>query len=130
MRLPWFIPVSFVSGVTSCLAGASGILANPFYLNYGLVKEPLLATRAVNSVVIQVAKLLTYGAFGVLSADSAADGLAAGLGALCSIWLSRRWLAWVSTAGFRRFAVAAMFASGTLLLWQQRGILLALFAPM
>lgn len=61
MRLPWFIPVSFISGLTSGLAGASGILANPFYLNYGLIKEPLLATRAINSVAIQAAKLLTYG---------------------------------------------------------------------
>jgi uncharacterized membrane protein YfcA len=130
MRLAWFIPVSFVSGLTSGLAGASGILANPFYLNYGLVKEPLLATRAVNSVAIQVAKLATYGALGVLSTSSAAAGLAAGAGALCSIWLSRRWLTLVSTARFRRFAVVAMFASGTLLLWQQRGTLIALFAPM
>ncbi len=130
MRLTWFIPVSVVSGFTSGLAGASGILANPFYLNYGLVKEPLLATRAVNSVAIQVAKLATYGAFGVLSTSSAAAGLAAGAGALCSIWLSRRWLTLVSTARFRRFAVLAMFASGTLLLWQQRGMLIALFAPM
>lgn len=130
MRLRWFIPVSFVSGVTSGLAGASGILANPFYLNYGLVKEPLLATRAVNSVAIQLAKLLTYGAFGALSAEIAAEGLAAGVGALLSIWLSRRWLTLVSTAGFRRFAVAAMFASGSLILWQQRGVLIALFVPM
>jgi len=36
MRLPWFIPVSLVSGFTSGLAGASGLLVNPFYLNYGL----------------------------------------------------------------------------------------------
>lgn len=129
MRLPWFIPVSFVSGVTSGLAGASGILANPFYLNYGLVKEPLLATRAVNSVAIQLTKLLAYTAFGVVSRDIAASGLAAGAGALCSVWLSRRWLPYVSTAAFRRFAIVAMFASGTLLLWQQRGLLVALLLP-
>ncbi len=129
MRLPWFVPVSFISGLASGLAGASGILANPFYLNYGLVKEPLLATRAVNSVVIQVVKLLTYGAFGALSVASIQAGLAAGLGALCSIWLSKRWLRLLGTKEFRRFAVAAMFASGTLLLWQQRGVLLALLAP-
>jgi uncharacterized membrane protein YfcA len=97
MRLPWFIPVSFVSGLT-------------------------------NPVGIQAAKLLTYAAFGVLSAETATLGLAAGTGALCSIWLSRRWLTLVSTARFRRFAVIAMFASGTLILWQQRGVLIALFA--
>ena len=28
MRLPWFIPVSIVSGFTSGLAGASGLLVN------------------------------------------------------------------------------------------------------
>ena len=33
MRLPWFVPVSFVSGLTSAVVGASGLLANPFYLN-------------------------------------------------------------------------------------------------
>ena len=129
MRLPWFVPVSFVSGLTSGLAGASGVLANPFYLNYGLIKEPLLATRAVNSLAVQTAKLLAYGAFGALSADTAALGLAAGAGALCSIWLSRRWLTWLSSATFRRFAVAAMFVSGTVLLWQQRSMLIALFVP-
>ena len=52
MRLHWFLPVSFVSGLTSAVVGASGLLANPFYLNYGLVKERMLATRAVNSLAI------------------------------------------------------------------------------
>ena len=130
MRLPWFIPVSFVSGLASGLAGASGILANPFYLNYGLVKEELLATRAVNSVMIQATKLLTYGVLGVLDAETVSLGLAGGAGALCSVWLSRRWLTHLSIGSFRRFAVAAMFGSGALLLWQQRGVLMALIAPL
>jgi uncharacterized protein len=54
MRLPWFIPVSIVSGFTSGLSGASGLLINPFYLNYDLVRERLLATRAANSLFIQI----------------------------------------------------------------------------
>ena len=29
MRLPWFVPVSLVSGLTSAVVGASGLLANP-----------------------------------------------------------------------------------------------------
>lgn len=52
MPLPWFVPVSFVSGLTSAVVGASGLLVNPFYLNHGLMKEALLATRAVNSLAI------------------------------------------------------------------------------
>jgi uncharacterized membrane protein YfcA len=52
MQLPWFIPVSIVSGFTSGLSGASGLLVNPFYLNYGLFREPLLGTREANSLFI------------------------------------------------------------------------------
>jgi uncharacterized protein len=126
MRLPWFIPVSIVSGLTSGLAGASGLLANPFYLNYGLIKESLLATRAVNSVAIQIAKLAAYGAFGLLSGDVVADGFAAGCGAMLSIWASKRWLGLMSVGRFRQFTVSIMFASGTFMLWEQRNLVAGL----
>jgi hypothetical protein len=43
MRLPWFVPVSFASSLTSAVVGASGLLVNPFYLNYGVMKEAMLA---------------------------------------------------------------------------------------
>ena len=44
MNLPWFLPVSLAVGMISAIVGASGLLANPFYLNYGLVKERMVAT--------------------------------------------------------------------------------------
>ncbi len=129
MRLGWFIPVSFVSGLTSGLAGASGLLANPFYLNYGLVKEPLLATRAVNSVVIQISKIVTYSAFGLLTGAAVREGLAAACGAMLAIWFSKRWLGLLTARRFRQFTVSVMFAAGTYMLWQQRGVLIGLLAP-
>jgi len=116
MRLPWFVPVSFVSGLTSALVGASGVLANPFYLNYGMVKERMLATRAVNSTAIQLAKLAAYGAFGALSADLALHGAAAGAGAVLGIWATRPWLRRFPSRRFRQLAVLVMFATGVLLL--------------
>ncbi len=128
MRVQWFVPVSFVSGFTSGLSGASGLLVNPFYLNYGLIRESLLATRAANSLFIQIAKLGTYGLLGVLTTDAAIPGLIAGTGALVAIWLSRRWLPLLSHSRFRQFAVFVMLSSGTYMLWQQRGVLLALLA--
>ena len=127
MRLPWFIPVSLVSGFTSGLAGASGLLVNPFYLNYGLIREPLLATRAANSLFIQITKLATYASLGVLTPDSIDNGLFSGSGALAAIWLSRSWLPLVSNARFRRFAVLVMLGSGVYMLWQQRRDLALLF---
>jgi uncharacterized membrane protein YfcA len=116
MRLPWFVPVSFVSGLTSAIVGASGLLANPFYLNYGMVKERILATRAVNSIGIQLAKLAAYGAFGALSVDLALHGAAAGAGAVLAIWVTRPWLRRLPSRRFRQLAVLVMFASGVLLL--------------
>lgn len=128
MRVQWFIPISLVSGFTSGLAGASGLLVNPFYLNYGLIRESLIATRAANSLFIQLAKLATYAVLGVLTQSSIVDGLAVGTGAIISIGLSRRWLSVVSHTRFRQMAVTAMVAGGLLMLWQQRSAVLALLA--
>lgn len=119
MRLQWFPAVSFASGLVSAVVGASGVLTNPFYLNYGMLKERMVATRAVNSLVIQLAKLGSYATFGALSGELAVHGAAAGAGAVLAIWATRPWLHRLSVRRFRQFAVAAMVASGVLLLWKQ-----------
>jgi len=128
MRLHAFVPVSFVSGMTSAVVGASGLLANPFYLNYGMVKERMVATRAVNSLAIQFAKIGAYAAFGALDWELIRYGLAAGAGAMLAIWVSRPWLRRLDSRRFRQFAVLVMLASGILVLWQQRAWLLGLIS--
>ena len=126
MRLSWFPAVSFISGLTSAVVGASGLLANPFYLNYGMVKERMVATRAVNSLVIQVAKIGTYAALGAMDWNLAKEGLSAGAGAVLAIWVSRPWLHRLDRRHFRQFAVFVMLIGGILVLWQQRAWLLGL----
>src|SRR5690348_552036 len=123
MRLPWFLPVSFVSGVTSAVIGASGLLVNPFYLNYGLMKEAMLATRAVNSLAIQLVKIGAYLMFGVLHWQAARHGLMAGFGAIVAIWAANPWLHRMTSYRFRQLAVLVMLFGGLLILWQQRGLL-------
>lgn len=120
MRLPWFVPVSFTSGLISAVIGASGLLVNPFYLNYGLMKESMLATRAVNSIAIQVVKLVSYATFGMLSWTVLRHGLAAGAGAVAAIWLANNWLRVLSTTRFRQCAVLVMALGGLLILWRHR----------
>jgi len=126
MRLHWFPLVSFVSGLTSAVVGASGLLANPFYLNYGMVKERMVATRGVNSLAIQIAKIGAYAAFGALDWELLRYGLFAGAGAALAIWVSRPWLHRLPSRRFRQFTVLVMLVSGLLVLWQQRAWLLAL----
>jgi len=123
MRLPWFLPVSFASGLTSAVVGASGLLVNPFYLNYGLIKEAMLATRAVNSLAIQLVKIGAYVTFGVLHWRLARHGLVAGAGAITAIWLANPWLQRLSSFRFRQLAVLVMLFGGLLILWQQRTFL-------
>jgi uncharacterized protein len=126
MRLPWFLPVSFVSGVTSAVIGASGLLVNPFYLNYGLMKEAMLATRAVNSLAIQLVKIGAYVMFGALHWRLARHGLVAGAGAITAIWLANPWLRHLTSYRFRQLAVLVMLFGGLLILWQQRDFLAAI----
>lgn len=123
MRLPWFVPVSFASGLISAVVGASGLLVNPFYLNYGLMKEAMLATRAANSLAIQVMKVGAYVMFGALDWRLARHGLAAGGGAIAAIWLVNPWLQRLSSFRFRQLAVLVMLFGGLLILWQQRRFL-------
>jgi len=126
MRLPWFVPVSFGSGMTSAIVGASGLLTNPFYLNYGMLKERMIATRAVNSMAIQLAKIGTYTAVGVLDWDLARHGLFSGAGAVLGIWICRPWLHRLDSRRFRQLAIFVMLVAGVLILWHQRAWLLAL----
>ena len=69
MPLQCFIPVSVVVGLVSGLVGASSLISLPFYLNYGLTKERLLATASIHSLFIQITKIATYASVGFSAAD-------------------------------------------------------------
>ena len=92
MPLPCFIPVSVVVGLVSGLVGASSLISLPFYLNYGLTKERLIASGAVHSLFIQIPKIATYASVGALSSRSLLEGVAAGSGAVFAIYVTRPWL--------------------------------------
>jgi uncharacterized membrane protein YfcA len=89
MPLPCFIPVSVVVGLVSGLVSASDLISLPFYLNYGLTMERLLATASIHSLFIQITKIATYDSVGVLSTRSVFEGVAAGSGAVIAIYITR-----------------------------------------
>ena len=123
MRLPWFIPVSVAVGAISGVIGASSLVSAPFYLNYGLTKERMIATGAVHSIFIQVTKIATYGSLGVLTSASILEGVAAGLGAMVAIWVTRQWLDTFRELWFRRLAILLMLISGLSMLWRSRTLM-------
>ena len=120
MRLPWFIPLSLAVGLISGVVGASSLVSMPFYLNYGLTKERMIATGSVHSLFIQLTKIATYGSLGVLSRGSLLEGAAAGIGAVVAIFVTRRWLDSFKETWFRRLAILLMLTSGLSMLWRSR----------
>jgi uncharacterized membrane protein YfcA len=122
MRLHWFIPVSLAVGLISGVIGASSLVSLPFYLNYGLTKERMIATGAFHSLFIQLTKIATYGSLGTLTAGSVIEGISAGLGAMVAITASQRWLDEFKEIWFRRLAIVLMFTSGVSILWRSREI--------
>ena len=84
----------------------------------------MLATRAVNSLAIQLVKIGAYVLFGVLDWRLARHGLVAGAGAIIAIWLANPLLHHLSSYRFRQMAVLVMLFGGVLILWQQRAFLM------
>jgi uncharacterized membrane protein YfcA len=116
MKLHWFFPLGFSVSFLSGLIGATGPVHNPFMLSYGLEKEKLVATKAINSFVMQLTKLISYGAFGALSIQIAGYGFALGLGAVLGVFLARKHLENIDVAQFRQYTLLLMFFCGVAML--------------
>lgn len=118
MKLPWFFPLGLTVSFLSGLVGATGPVHNPFMLSYGLEKEHLVGTKAINSLVMQLTKLISYGAFGALSVQIAVFGVALGLGALVGVFLARKQLSRVDTQRFKQYTLILMLISGIAMLYK------------
>lgn len=120
---PWhFMPCAFFYAFGSGLIGSTGPIMNPVYLNYGLTKEKMIATKSVNVLVIHVVKILTYLALGILGASSLTYGLVIGLSAIPANWLGKWVLNRMSGDQFRQVAFTFIAISGVLMLWEQRNL--------
>ena len=116
MQLPWFFPLGFTVSFLSGLIGATGPVHNPFMLNYGLEKEKLVATKAINSFVMQLTKLISYSAFGALTLEIAGYGVILGVGAVLGVILARNHLKNIDITQFRQYTLILMFICGVLML--------------
>ncbi|PSN16911.1 sulfite exporter TauE/SafE family protein [filamentous cyanobacterium CCT1] len=119
----YFLPLSLINAIGSALIGSTGPIMNPLYLNYGLEKEAMVATKAFNKAVLHLVKLLAYAAFGSLSGEYLAYGLVIGLGAIPANWLGKQVLAKLSAQQFRQLVFAFVAVSGVAMIWQQRHFL-------
>lgn len=119
-----FLPAGFFYAFVSGIIGSSGPVLNPFYLNYGLVKEDMIATKSTNVVVIHLAKLLTYAAFSHLDVTLWGYGLIIGIAAFPANLLGQYILRQMNAGMFRQFVLVSMGITGGLMVWQQREFLI------
>lgn len=123
----YFLPLSLINAIGSGLIGSTGPVMNPLYLNYGLEKEAMVATKAFNKAVLHLVKLIAYATFGSLSSDYLLYGLVIGLGAIPANWLGKMVLAKMSAQQFRQLVFAFVAVSGVAMIWQQRHFLTVWF---
>lgn len=123
VRTWYFLPLSFINAIGSGLIGSTGPVMNPVYLSYGLEKEAMVATKALNKTALHLIKLSAYAAFGSLSPDYLAYGLVIGLGAIPANWLGKMVLEKMSAEQFRQLVFAFVAVSGVAMIWQQRHFL-------
>ncbi len=116
MQQRWFFPLSITASFLSGLVGATGPILNPFMLSYGLEKEQLVATKSLNSLVMQLTKLIAYGMFGTLGWQVGIYGLLLGSGAMLGVYIAREHLLSIHLERFRNYTLTIMAISGVLML--------------
>jgi uncharacterized membrane protein YfcA len=107
--------IGFLTGFVSGLTGAVGLIFNRFYLNYGLSKEQIIATRAANELILHLIKIGLYGAFGLLVPKTLVYGLLISLAAILSSFALKYLLPLIKEKIFRKIGYSAMVLSGVLL---------------
>jgi uncharacterized membrane protein YfcA len=119
----YFLPGGFIYALLSGMIGSIGPLLNPFYLNYGLDKEEMVATKSTHMVIVHVIKLITYGVFGALSWSNLNYGLLMGLAAFPGNWLGKKVLQNITQQQFQQMVFGFVALSGMFILWEKRALL-------
>jgi len=119
-----FVPLGFLVAFISTLVGGLGPVMNPFYMNAGLQKEDLVATKTANAFIVGFAQIGSYTFFGILTSKLWLFGLVLGLGATVGNVIGKRFLANMSVRQFRSALIALMVISGALMIYHNWQILL------
>jgi len=119
-----FLPCAFFNAIGSALIGSTGPILNPLYLNYGLVKEDMIATKACHNASLHIIKLAAYFYFGTITSEHISYGLVIGAAALPGNWLGQEILKRMSPDQFKQAAFAFVAFSGFVMLCRQTALVL------
>jgi len=118
MRLEYFLPAGFITALLSGIVGAAGPVLNPFYLNYDVVKEEMIGTKAFSSLIMQIVKIIAYICFGAISQEVFIAGIVVGGGAVCGNYFGKKMLGKISDKRFRDFVNIMLLVSALLMIYK------------
>ncbi len=116
VELWFFIPLGLFVSIVGTFTGGMGPVLNPFLLNVGIDKEQLVGTKAAQSFFLGLAQVGGYVFFGLLTPLLWIYGIALGLGAILGNLMGKWLLKRMSKLAFRRWLIAIMVISGTVLI--------------
>lgn len=118
MRQDWRLSRAQLAGVGAVIGFLTGIvvstgpLSTPFFLMHGLVKGAFLATEAMSSIGVYVAKAATFRSFGALPLDVFVQGLIVGSTLLAGAFLAKRYVRQLDAQRFRYLMDAVLLGAG------------------
>ncbi|MEQ9007974.1 MAG: sulfite exporter TauE/SafE family protein, partial [Ekhidna sp.] len=112
----YFIPLGLIVSVLGTMIGALGPVLNPFYLNAGLDKEALIATKTANSFFTGLAQISSYTFFGLLTTENWVFGITLGFGATLGSIIGKGYLKKIKSEQFRILVIAMMVISGVIMI--------------
>jgi uncharacterized protein len=107
--------VGALAGFISGLTGAVGVMFNRVYMQCGLAKEDIVATRAANEIILHIVKLGLYFSLGLFTSTALQLGLLVALAAIISTFVMRYVLPRIPYRAFSKVGYGAMVVSGALL---------------
>ncbi len=116
MKLWGFAPLGAATGFGSAFLGIPGPFAAVFYLAYGLAASPYLGTSSLGMGIIQVPKLIIFGASDLLTLRVLLLGIGLGAIAAAAAYLGRLILKKAPEKVFPRIITAMLLVSGIVFL--------------
>ena len=90
MRLQHFPLLGAATGLLSALVAATGPIAMPFFLGYGLRRGAYVGTDALCAAGVHLVKTLVYGRYALLTPETSTLGLATGGVMFAGAFVGRR----------------------------------------
>jgi uncharacterized membrane protein YfcA len=109
--------IGFLSGIVA----STGPVNTPFFLMHGLVKGAFLGTEAAASMVMFIAKAITFRKLGALPLEVVSAGVIVGSSLVVGAFVGKHYVALIPPEKFRLLMDGLLLMAGLVMLWAAVG---------